>query len=287
MARLDDDLPKPFLKYPGGKTHLAVRVLDALDLRPTDTLVEPFLGGGAVTLAALHRRARVVAGDASAHLVEIWRTVMTEGHTAIWAAEVYLARVTDAESYYDLRRKYNDTRDAAMALALNRACFNGLWRFNAAGEFNVPWGKRPQTTFPPHVGGTAEWLRNRYLRSPGSLVVRRGDWREVLRAAPTGAVAYLDPPYSPAGAARPFVAYGAPGWTYQSTVALVDEVTALVRRGDLRRAVLSYMDSPELAEHLTRQGWKVEYVNMTRSISRKGDGRGSVRESFASICGAQ
>ncbi len=277
----------PFLKYPGGKARLAERVLDTLEVGPDTVLVEPFLGAGAVTLGALERGATVYASDASDALMMVWHGVALDGRRVMERAERHLRNVVGDASYRALRTMYN-TRGyggcveltAAQAIALNRACFNGLWRFNAAGAFNVPWGKNPRATVPQAAYETAEFVQDALRRGRLHLVYRKV--AEV--AGMRDAVVYLDPPYAPSGSAKPFTSYGAPGWTYNDTVRLVGRAMTWVRVYGTRRVVLSYMDDDALAGALRNAGWTVDYVTLTRSISRSTQGRGPTREIFATLC---
>jgi len=287
---------KPFLKYPGSKRTLAPRAVEILGRDgPPDVYVEPFLGSGAVFLEARRswgRNTYYDLSDACAPLIDVWRAIradprgVSEALGAMWSKDV-------TEAYYlQQRRLYNlctgvEAAHAARALWLNKACFNGLWRFNRAGDFNVPWGKKATVGGLPteadlwEVSGA---LNGVPLRAEGI-----GDLTGIdgwFYAGPKGAI-YLDPPYAPscpAAAKKAFVSYGAPGpaWTFKDTVALVECCEARVRAGGVR-VVLSYMDDPLLVPVLQTGGWVVEYPTMPRTISRDGDGRKPVREILATL----
>ena len=276
---------KPFLKYPGGKAALAERILDTLDVREGTVLVEPFLGAGAVALAALDRGATVLASDLSLPLVRTWAGVLDYGPDVLAAiADLEVLDLTDAV-YRDIRATFNvglyTPGHAAYAIYLNRACFNGLWRFNADGDFNVPWGKKSKVTVAESAKDTIKGLWAWKLA--GMINVVWASAFEAVDDAPPGAVVYLDPPYVPSkrDPKRPaFTAYGVgsePLWTFDDTLHLVDVV-----RDVGRRCVLSYSADPVLVQHLTATGWHVEHLDVKRTISRDGDGRKPAREILAS-----
>lgn len=282
----------PFLQYPGGKRALADRVLNLLapDGRAPTVVYEPFLGAGAVSLAALERwpGVRCVGSDASGPLVEVWQSVLQE--PALVAAElaVLCAEPCTEAAYYELRAEYNAGGiprhvKAALAIYLNRAGFNGLWRFNRRGELNVPWGKRLTVAVPD----LREWG---HLGRGGVFTVVRRSYADVGPVGPGDAV-YLDPPYAPpANSDRPapFTAYGAPDagpWTMAHTFAVVDWATDAAGQG--ARVVLSHTEAPELNEKLLDLGWTIETLDVKRTISRNGATRAPVREILATIGGPQ
>ena len=285
---------------------MASKVLDllALDGAAPCVLYEPFLGAGAVSLAALERwpDVRVCGSDASGPLCAVWDGVLAYPY----AVAACLDDLTDAPCtearYYDLRAAFNtlwaerDTvplsfaRFAALAIYLNRAGFNGLWRFNRRGELNVPWGKREDvkvSTFDADawaaVGGYVDPLR---------MAVGHGGYDGVCalgslacgRVLP-GTVVYLDPPYAaPRGSdARPFVAYGTGlGWTMDDTFRVVDLATRVAEQG--ARVVLSHSADASpggLNARLKENGWTVHDVSVKRTISRDGATRAPVGEILA------
>jgi len=286
---------KPFLKYPGSKRTLAPRVVEILGRDgPPDIYVEPFLGSGAVFLEA--RRSwgtavRYELSDACEPLVDVWRALRDDPQGVSDALGTMLSKDATEAYYLQQRRLYNLCTgvwapQAARALWLNKACFNGLWRFNRRGGFNVPWGKKatvgglPSAVDILEVSRTLEGVDLSWREVPADLAGMWAEWGQKVAI-------YLDPPYAPsdtAAAKKAFVSYGAPGpaWAFKDTVALVEWCEARVRAGGVR-VVLSYMDDPLLVPVLQTGGWVVEYPTMPRTISRDGDGRKPVREILATL----
>lgn len=288
---------KPFLKYPGSKRTLAARVVEILGCDgPPDIYAEPFLGSGAAFFEA--RRSWGPStyydlSDACAPLIDVWRSIQRDPRGVADALGAMLSKDVTEDYYLQQRRLYNlctgvDASHAARAIWLNRACFNGLWRFNQRGAFNVPWGKKATVGGLPSAADIWEVsvaLNGAPIRAVGiEDLTAPGGWPfEDCRVC-----VYLDPPYTPsdkAAAKKAFVSYGAPGpaWTFADTIALVEWCEARVKAAPGVRVVLSYMDDPLLVSVLQTGGWTVEYPTMPRTISRDGDGRKSVREILATL----
>ena len=290
------------LQYPGSKRTLAPKVAQILGRNgPPEVYAEPFLGSGAVFFEAQRSwgaSVRCVLSDACGPLMNVWGAIQSDPQGVAEALREILSQDV-TEDYYNHQRALFNGRErlgpfgdsftvrAARALWLNKACFNGLWRFSARSGFNVPWGKRST------VRGLPSLANLRALSSAlEGVFLKSGHWREVLprlqgsrEGAYTGI--YLDPPYTPSdtsAAKKAFVSYGAPGpaWTFADTIALVEWCEARARFGGLR-VVLSYLDDPLLVPVLQTGGWTVEYVEMPRTISRNGAERKPVREILATL----
>ncbi len=152
--------PRPFLKWAGGKTTLVPQILERIPAtwnRETDLYIEPFLGGGAVFFALQPKRA--LLNDSNFQLVALYRNV--QGNPKFWDTFVQVKAPYTGNpeaTYAAVRENYNvgirlapmqsDQSQAARLLFLNKTCFNGLYRVNSSGEFNVPWGKNPNVGFP-------------------------------------------------------------------------------------------------------------------------------------------
>ena len=188
----------PVLQYPGGKARQAARIVGLLP--PGRTLIEPFMGAGSVTLAAASAHAgRIEASDVDADLVHFHAAVREAPDKVHAEATALDAEPTD-DYYLAVREAFNAGAApatsapcpwrAGVLLWLNRAGYNGLYRRNRKGGYNVPFGKRA-VTIPP-----AERLRaaSRALRG---VSLRAQDFEAALATAGDGDVVYLDPPYLP------------------------------------------------------------------------------------------
>lgn len=215
--------PKPFLKWVGGKTQL----LPELDARLPEDFVrtvrvyaEPFVGGGALLfhlLAKGLRPERVVINDSNADLANAYRVIQSQTGKLIDTLErlqedyrarsnedgrraFYLA-VRDAYNNGLADRADNPVRRTAQLLFLNRTCFNGLYRVNAKGAFNVPFGRyeNPRICAPETLFADAKAL--------SGVEILTGDFADALSSADAGWFVYFDPPYRPLSATSSFCDY--------------------------------------------------------------------------------
>ena len=179
--------PRPFLRWAGSKRYLLPTLVDLLP-DVFGTYWEPFLGGGSL-LFLLKPKTAVVA-DSSAALIETYETVRDDVEGVMSALDEF---AIDAETYYKVRASRPQRRDerAARFIYLNKTCWNGLYRVNSSGEFNVPYG-RPRTTNvvdPANLRSCSELLRS------GGIAIRQGDFETSLLGVQAGDLVFLDPPY--------------------------------------------------------------------------------------------
>jgi DNA adenine methylase len=213
--------PKPFLKWPGGKRWLAPAIALLLGDRPQRYL-EPFLGGGALFLA-LNPHTAVLA-DSSEELINCYIAVRNKPERLIRR----LARLQVNRTSF-LAMRQSDPRDplgrATRFLYLNRTAFNGLFRVNRRGQFNVPFGCKPGTTLcdPPLIRTSALRLRRAHLAAC--------DFRTSLGAANWRDVVYVDPPYTVMHNNNAFRRYNEQLFSWKDQLALADLVNQLARLG--------------------------------------------------------
>jgi DNA adenine methylase len=268
---------RPFIKWAGGKTQL-LEAFDALfpEVDPETTYHEPFVGSGAVYFH-LHATGRLpdraVLSDLNEHLVACWQAVRN-------APRRLAARLTELkashsrEEYYRVRARYNEeeldpVERAALLVYLNKTGFNGLYRVNRSGRFNVPCGRQQGGPFLPsqeHLIACAEALsRAEIAHSPFDAVLER---------ARRGDFVYLDPPYVPLDAGSSFTRYAKAGFGEEDQERLRDVFAALDRRGC--RLVLSNSDTALV--HELYRGFRIDRVPARRNINRKPSGRGAIAE---------
>jgi DNA adenine methylase len=267
----------PFLKWAGGKAKLAPRILD---LAPAGfgRYHEPFLGGGAVFFAfeAAGRAASAVLSDANGELIRCFTAV--RDHTEDVIAELgrlaaaYLPAGDDerAALYYAQRATAPESPAAAAArlIFLNRTCYNGLFRVNAQGQFNVPHGRyvKPRILDADGLRAAARALRGAELRC--------ADFADACAAANAGDFVYLDPPYHPLSATARFTAYTRGEFGRDDQERLRDAFDAMTRRGVA--AVLSNSAHDVIRELYAE--YSCEEVPMSRAINSKPSGRAPVPE---------
>ncbi|MGE3857995.1 MAG: DNA adenine methylase, partial [Dehalococcoidia bacterium] len=205
--------------------------------RRIDTYYEPFLGGGAMFFAlagdAELAPRRAVLNDANRELVMVYEAVRDDVERLIARlqslAEPYLAAGPEerSELYYAQRARTPDDRvdTAARFIFLNKTCFNGLYRVNRRGEFNVPHGRylMPRILDAPALRAAAGALRG--------VDISTGDFAEVTTEARAGDFVYFDPPFEPLSKTSSFTGYTEGAFSRREQVRLKWVVDALTRRG--------------------------------------------------------
>src|SRR5437868_4621023 len=256
----------PFLKWAGGKTSLLPELLKHVPAR-LRRYHEPFVGGGALFFAIGHRRSRLA--DDNAELVHCYRQVRDSVYEVLDA----LARHVYQRPHFEAVRALDPLRlsaaeRAARFIYLNKTCFNGLWRVNRAGRFNVPFGRYKNPTF--HDPG----LLLRASRALRGVQIHRAPFEIALQRASPGEFVYLDPPYDPLSETASFTSYTRNAFTWADQERLAAECTALDRRGV--RFLLSNSATPRI--RALYRGFEQRLVSAPRHISCKGDRRGRVDE---------
>lgn len=262
--------PSPFLKWAGGKRQLLPRILEALPAR-IDTYYEPFVGGGAVffALAAAGRFRRAVLADANEELVFCYRAVKKDVAAVI---RVLRNHRYDADYYYQLRAHAPEELDpaarAARLIYLNRCGYNGLYRVNRAGRFNVPFGryKNPVICDEGRLRAAAAALAHAEIETR--------DFEHTMALATARDFVYLDPPYVPLSATSSFTAYARTRFGAAEQERLAAALRALAAKGV--PALLSNSDCPPTRR--LYKGLPRKVVPVRRAINSVATGRGSVAE---------
>ncbi|MCB9742801.1 MAG: DNA adenine methylase [Alphaproteobacteria bacterium] len=259
-------LARPFLKWVGGKRQL-LDELDALMPASYNHYYEPFIGGGALFFSELPRQAML--SDANGELIDTYRAVRDCPEELILALEQH---VYEKDYYYEIRA-WDASRAAvyeraARMIYLNRAGFNGLYRVNRAGQFNVPFGRYTNPTICD-----AENLRacSRALR--GVELAHQG-FEAVLSLAQPGDFVYFDPPYVPLTPTSSFTSYVPGGFGLAEQEQLAEVFATLAAKGV--SVMLSNSDT-ELVRELYK-GFHLEEVRARRSVNSASDKRGKVGE---------
>ena len=275
---------KPILKWAGGKARLAPSISEAFAEPCKGTYIEPFIGSGAVYL---YRHANDEVGDAV--LADI-NPKLIGVHVAIRdAVDDVLGELSRMPRegyeahYYGIRDAFNEgpytgPAHAARFIWLNRACFNGLYRENRKGFFNVPVGRYKRVSLPPPDAFRAVSAALQGVE----LVI--ADFREVVGRAGKGDQVYCDPPYVPLTATANFTGYAKGDFADDEQRALA----YLARRAAVKGAtvVLSNHDTPYVVDDLYKVDAGFEHVSrprVSRAISRAGSSRKGVGEVIAAI----
>jgi DNA adenine methylase len=266
----------PLLKWAGGKRQL-LAVLNSRLPHDWNDFYEPFFGGGAffVSLQNQGRISRAVIADLNSELVNFYRVVKTspEGLVDALSDDCF---ENSAAAYTRLKNEFNDTvpdkkntvRRAALFVFLNKHGYNGLWRVNSRGKFNVPFGRYAKRNLPP---ASAICLFSSMLRQ---VTILNADFEKVVRTAKTGDFIYFDPPYHPLSKTARFTGYNCSGFSFDNQVRLAGVFDKLSKKGV--QVMLSNSKVQEIED--LYDGYRIETVAATRCINCKGKKRSGMSE---------
>lgn len=197
------DVPRPFVKWAGGKRQLLGQI-DAYVPAEFGTYVEPFVGGGALFFYLLPERAVLV--DNNPVLINAYHVVQRDVEALIVSLQQHR---NEKEYYYEIRAAdrtpefadWTPVERASRTLFMNKCCYNGLYRVNSKGQFNVPFGKYKNPTIcdAPNLRAVSRALQG--------VTIRHGSFELCLEHAAAGDFVYLDPPYHPLSETASFTSY--------------------------------------------------------------------------------
>ena len=271
--------PSPFVKWAGGKGQLLPQFQPYFPTR-FERYIEPFVGGGAVFFHLYNQghlpEKEVILIDHVEELINGYRVVQSQVEALIEELERHEPHKLDADYYYrvrawDRRPEYgqrSDVERAARFLFLNRTCYNGLYRVNRKGQFNVPFGRHNN----PRVCNAGN-LRAASLALQGA-TLESGDFGRCLEWAGPGDLVYLDPPYHPLSDTSSFTSYTPAAFGAEDQRRLADLFRELDGQGC--QVMLSNSCTPLIRE--LYKGYTQIEVRAIRAISSKGDGRGAIPE---------
>jgi DNA adenine methylase len=268
----------PIIKWAGGKRQLLPVILPRLPQR-IRTYYEPFAGGAAVffALAKAGRFQRAVLGDANADLTNIYICVRDEPAAVL--AELRKHAKANSEKHFYAQRPLMigdySVRGAARFIYLNRTCFNGLFRVNKAGEFNVSWGKYAA----PRIADV-DGIERASSALQGVEIVN-GDFSVSVMAAGRGDAVYFDPPYLAATKSASFQAFHKDGFGVDDQERLASVMLTCAAVG--ARVLLSNSDTLESRRIYGVPGNTVEVVGARRNINSDAAKRGAVGEILVSV----
>ena len=251
----------PFVKWAGGKRQM----LEQLYIRMPDTYnayYEPFVGGGALVLSLAPEGARI--NDINQELVHTYAEIRDHLDT-ILEKLMELDKVTcTREFYYDMRNRYNekrlghsyDTEMAALFIYLNKHCFNGLYRVNTKGEFNVPWNQKQavRSMDMENIKAISAYLK--------SVTITCQDFEQALTEAKAGDFVYFDSPYAPLNPTS-FDSYTKEGFTEEEHRRLAALFRRLTEKGV---SCMLTNHNTELIQELY-EGFLLEEIDVRRAIN--------------------
>ncbi len=258
--------PKPFVKWAGGKRQLIPTLNQNLP-ESFGTYYEPFLGGGALLFHILTDKngQKCSISDLNSDLVLAYTTIRDRIDTLIASLKNHEKNyLKDSASYYYSIRESNprsEIEKTSRLIFLNRTCFNGLYRVNSKGKFNVPLGKYSN----PNIVNEENIRAVSHILQSSRISIKCRDFEAVLRDAKKGDLVYFDPPYQPVSATANFTSYTNKDFTYDDLTRLAELCLKLDSRGC--KVLLSNSDSKEVADIFSKSPWKITRIEANRSIN--------------------
>ena len=277
MAR-NNPLIKPFLKWAGGKRQLLSNIKKYLPKSINNcTYYEPFIGGGALFFELQPKKA--VISDFNGQLILTYNVIKNNVDELIILLKKYMKKNIE-ESYYNIRNmdrdleKFNiltDVEKAVRLIFLNKTCYNGLYRVNSQGLFNVPFGKYKNPTICEEIV-----LRqiNSYLNS-NEIKILNIDFEQAVSTANKKSFIYFDPPYHSPDKTN-FTGYQANGFDDNEQERLCKVMIKMTNRGI--KCLLSNSDTEYIRELYTHDIFEIISVQAKRAINSDSAGRGTVNE---------
>ncbi len=261
---------RPFIKWAGGKTQLLPDILSRLP-RVSGRYFEPFLGGGALFFELQPKRAYI--SDSNAELINCYKVVKLQVQALIddlsrhVHSKTYFYRMREVDRDPEFR-DWSPVQRASRFIYLNKTCFNGLYRVNSKGYFNVPFGryKNPAIVNSPNLVACSRALRRAQIMQGGFL----GIDKEIKR----GDFVYFDPPYVPLNKTSNFASYTDVVFGEEQQRALSD----LCRRLDKRGVKFMLSNSYTKLVLQLYKDFNYSVVEALRPINSRGNRRGKVQE---------
>ncbi len=266
---------RPFLKWVGGKGQI-LNQLEVFFPKKFNNYFEPFVGGGAVFFHLKPERAYL--NDVNSTLMHTYKLIKNEPEKLIKGLDSLEKKYKTLEDskrkdfFLDVRSKYNDSLDnferSVYLIFLNKTCFNGMYRENSKGGFNVPFGsyKNPKILDRENLNSVSQSIKKATLLNK--------DFVEAVKNAKRGDFIYLDPPYYPINKTSQFTTYSKNNFLEKEQVRLKDLFVELDKRGCF---VLLSNSNTEFIRRLYN-GYKQEEILAGRSINSVGSKRGKILE---------
>jgi len=258
-------VPKPFVKWAGGKRQL-LPILSQHIPKNFDTYFEPFLGGGAVMFHILSKlQPKCFVSDLNSTLILSYVTIRDKVDELIMSLEKHSENYfkNSEDYYYQVRdsNPKNQIDQVSRLIFLNKTCFNGLYRVNSKGKFNVPIGRYVN---PNIVNKENLQILSHVLQSK-EISIKCEDFTTALKKPHEGDFVYLDPPYQPVSSTANFTSYTNDSFDYKDQERLYTEFKKLDSRGC--KIMLSNSRSQEVIELFSEYSDNIIEINTNRFIN--------------------
>ena len=285
-------LAKPFVKWVGGKSQLLDEIREKYPSQ-IEKYCEPFVGGGAVLFDVLgkFKPKKVLINDINKELINTYKQIRDNCENLIaQLSEIqnrYKSQSLEENKayFYEKRERYNELKvngdeaenleKAALFIFLNKTCFNGLYRVNSKGLFNVPFNnaKNPLLCDEENLRACSKLLQN--------VEMKVGDYKECGTFIDKKTFVYIDPPYRPLTQTAAFTSYSENGFADKEQIELGNFITEISRKGAV---VLASNSDPKNADKnddffdKLYANFKIERVSASRMINSNAKKRGSINE---------
>lgn len=276
--KINECFAKPFVKWAGGKRQLIPELLKYIP-KNFNNYLEPFVGGGALFFELYNlgilKDKKVYLFDINEELINAYKIIRNYPNQLIEQLKELKAK-HNKEFYYQMReldRKENyknldNITKAARFIYLNKTCFNGLYRVNKKGFFNVPMGryKNPKIVDEENILAVSKALKN--------AIIKNCDYKEVLNYANENDLIYFDPPYYPLNETAYFTSYTQNDFLEKEQIELFETFKTLASKNCY---VLESNSDTKFINNLYKE-FKIEKVFAKRAINSKATKRGKITE---------
>lgn len=264
---------KPVVKWAGGKRQILSYLISVAPDK-FGTYYEPFVGGGALLIELYNSGflEKAIISDINEDLVDMYRIVKERPEELLHELSL-LKFKNNREDYYKARDKYNSIKESnpektALFIYLNRHGYNGLYRVNSRGEFNVPFGRYSNPSLP---GREEIYSLSKVLKVTEVL---NEDFEESVKSAGKRDFVYFDPPYMPVSSSSYFTDYNSAGFSKENQIRLYETFKSLSKRGVF---VMESNSDSDFIEELYN-GFNIVRIKARRNINSVASKRGPIDE---------
>ena len=274
--KVNPDLVRPFLKWAGGKRQLLPAIQEYLPAEYNE-YYEPFIGAGAVLFSLQPMKGTI--NDTNSELINCYRVIKEQPEELLALCQQHQSH-NSKEYYYKLReqdrqadfKERTSVERAARIIYLNKTCFNGLFRVNSSGQFNVPYGKykNPVIADPAVIKAISTYLNR------AQICILNGDFERAVATANQGAFIYFDPPYHPLSDTSSFTGYSMNGFGEAEQTRLKEVCDELTQRGC--KVLVSNSSAPFIKSLYDAPQYEIIEVKASRAINVVSSKRGKIDE---------
>ena len=265
-AQIFDSRPKPFVKWAGGKRQLLPEIQKHLPEK-LSSYFEPFLGGGALLFHLLseNKNLKGNVSDLNSDLILSYVTIRDNLNGLLKSLQKHSAKYfSDSKSYYYSVRESNpksQIEKVSRLLFLNRTCFNGLYRVNSKGKFNVPLGRysHPNIVQEENLRSVNQFLNQ------NKIIIKCQDFSSTVEKAKKGDFVYFDPPYQPVSKTANFTSYTNSNFGLNDLKRLAKVSNDLAKKGV--NVLLSNSSSKQVRDLFSSKHWKIIKIEANRAIN--------------------